>query len=180
MQSPGNTVLLLDPGLAFGTGTHPTTSLCLQWLDGQALNGLQLLDYGCGSGILGIAALLLRASKVHGIDNDPQALIATADNCRKNGLDAAQFPIHMPEDFQRLINSGAVQSADGIMANILAGTLIQLAELLASQVKGGGWILLSGILENQADSVIARYSEWFGDFAVVQQGDWVRITAVRN
>lgn len=180
MQTPGNTVLLLDPGLAFGTGTHPTTSLCLQWLDSHPPVGLQLLDYGCGSGILGIGTLLLGAAKVHGIDNDPQALIATADNCRKNSLDASRFPIHLPDDFRRLIDSGTVQPADGIMANILAGTLVQLAELLASQVKRGGWILLSGILQEQAAEVIARYREWFGDFAVAQEGDWVRITATRN
>ncbi|HTR01511.1 MAG TPA: 50S ribosomal protein L11 methyltransferase [Candidatus Acidoferrum sp.] len=179
MQAPDNTVLLLDPGLAFGTGTHPTTSLCLQWLDARRPVGLELLDYGCGSGILGIAALLLGAHTVHGIDNDPQALLATADNCHKNGLDSARFPAHLPEDFQQLILHGDAKPADGIMANILAGTLIQLAGLMAAQVKRGGWLLLSGILREQADDVIARYQQWFSDFDVAHEGDWVRIAATR-
>jgi ribosomal protein L11 methyltransferase len=179
MRQPGNTVLLLDPGLAFGTGTHPTTSLCLQWLDSQALQGLTLVDYGCGSGILGIAALLLGAAKVYGIDNDPQALTATADNCTKNTLDSARFPIYLPNEFMQQIASGAVQKVDGMMANILAGTLMQLAETLALQVKAGGWILLSGILREQADAVIATYTAWFRNFVVAAEGDWVRITATR-
>jgi len=180
MQQPGNTILLLDPGLAFGTGTHPTTSLCLQWLDAQRLNGLTLVDYGCGSGILGIAALLLGATKVYGIDNDPQALTATADNCKKNRLEGLSFPIFMPEDFMQQLASGAVQKVDGMMANILAGTLMQLAEVLALQVKSGGWILLSGILREQADAVVDTYSAWFNNFAIAGDGDWVRITATRN
>lgn len=179
MRQPGNTVLLLDPGLAFGTGTHPTTSLCLQWLDAQSLKGLTLVDYGCGSGILGIAALLLGAAKVYGIDNDPQALTATADNCEKNKLDSGHFPIYLPAAFTQQLASGAVQKVDGMMANILAGTLMQLAEVLALQVKNGGWILLSGILREQADAVIATYQTWFRDFVVATEGDWVRITAIR-
>jgi ribosomal protein L11 methyltransferase len=179
MQKPGNTILLLDPGLAFGTGTHPTTSLCLQWLDAQKLKGLTLVDYGCGSGILGIAALLLGAGKVFGIDNDPQALTATADNCAKNRLDYQRFPIFMPNDFMQQLASGAVQKVDGMMANILAGTLIQLAEVLALQVQSGGWILLSGILSEQAGAVVDTYSAWFSDFAIAAEGDWVRISAKR-
>ncbi len=179
MQQSGNTVLLLDPGLAFGTGTHPTTALCLQWLDTQKLAGLTLVDYGCGSGILGIAALLLGAGKVYGIDNDPQALTATADNCAKNHLDSQRFPVFMPNDFMQQLASGAVQKVDGMMANILAGTLMQLAEVLALQVKSGGWILLSGILSEQAEAVIDSYAEWFGDFTVAAEEHWVRITATR-
>lgn len=180
MKTPGNTVLLLDPGLAFGTGTHPTTALCLQWLDSQQITGLTLVDYGCGSGILGIAALLLGASKVYGIDNDPQALIATADNCIKNNLDSARFPIFLPNDFMHQLAQGKVQRVDGMMANILAGTLIQLSELLALQVKAGGWILLSGILREQANDVVAAYRMWFTRFQIAEQGDWVRITAIRK
>jgi ribosomal protein L11 methyltransferase len=180
MQAPGNVVLLLDPGLAFGTGTHPTTSLCLQWLDSQDLTGATLVDYGCGSGILGLAALLLGAGRVYGVDNDPQALLATADNCRKNQVDPADFPVFLPRDFAGMLASGAVKPVDGMMANILAGTLITLAELLSLQVRHGGWILLSGILCEQSDAVIDAFSRWFTDFAVKQEGDWVSITALRK
>lgn len=180
MKAPGNTILLLDPGLAFGTGTHPTTALCLQWLDAQPLSGLTLVDYGCGSGILGIASLLLGASKVYGIDNDPQALTATADNCNKNHLDSKRFPIFLPQDFMQQLASGQVKPVDGMMANILAGTLIQLSELLAMQVKSGGWILLSGILQEQANEVIVAFRSWFTRFEIADQGDWVRITAIRK
>lgn len=180
MQQPGNTVLLLDPGLAFGTGTHPTTSLCLQWLDANAPVGMTLIDYGCGSGILGIAALLLGATQVHGIDNDPQALVATADNCSKNHLEPSRFPVWMPDDFSKQLQQGTVTLADGVMANILAGTLIRLVAHLTAQVKSGGWLLLSGILREQADDVIAAYQPWCSDFNVAAEGDWVRITAVRR
>lgn len=180
MQQPGNAVLRLDPGLAFGTGTHPTTSLCLQWLDAQVLNGLTLVDYGCGSGILGLAALLLGAGTVYGVDNDPQALTATAENCRKNSIDPARFPSYLPAAWTRAITAGTVAHVDGMMANILAGTLIQLAELLSLHVKRDGWILLSGILRDQADAVVAAYTPWFHTFDLAAEGDWVRISATRN
>ncbi|HEY0961942.1 MAG TPA: 50S ribosomal protein L11 methyltransferase [Pseudomonadales bacterium] len=179
VRKPGTAILRLDPGLAFGTGTHPTTSLCLQWLDGQSLDGLTLIDYGCGSGILGLAALLLGAATVHGIDNDPQALTATTENCRKNRLDPARFPLYLPEAWARSHARGAAQ-VDGMMANILAGTLIQLADSLRQQVKSSGWILLSGILREQADSVVTAYTPWFTNFDVAAEGDWVRITATRK
>jgi ribosomal protein L11 methyltransferase len=174
------TVLLLDPGLAFGTGTHPTTSLCLKWLDQQNLQGLTLVDYGCGSGILGLAALLLGASKVYGVDNDPQALTATTENCRKNSIDPARLPLCLPDQWMGSVAAGNISPVDGMMANILAGTLIQLAEFLGLQVKSGGWILLSGILREQADLVVAAYTPWFHDFDVAAEGDWVRITAARQ
>jgi ribosomal protein L11 methyltransferase len=180
VRKPGTAILRLDPGLAFGTGTHPTTSLCLQWLDTQQLDGLALIDYGCGSGILGLAALLLGAQTVHGIDNDPQALTATAENCRKNRLDPARFPSYLPDAWTRALASGDVAQADGMMANILAGTLIQLADSLSSQVKPGGWILLSGILREQADAVVAAYTPCFDGFDIAAEGDWVRITARRK
>lgn len=174
------TVLLLDPGLAFGTGTHPTTSLCLQWLDAQPLANLRLVDYGCGSGILGLAALLLGAGLVHGIDNDPQALTATSENCRKNHIDPARFPLQLPDAWARAVAAGNIGLVDGMMANILAGTLIQLAEFLSLHVKNGGWILLSGILREQAAAVTAAYTPWFQDFDVTAEGDWVRVTALRR
>jgi ribosomal protein L11 methyltransferase len=179
MQQPGTAILRLDPGLAFGTGTHPTTSLCLQWLDAQNLEQITLVDYGCGSGILGLAALLLGAGTVHGIDNDPQALTATAENCRKNRIDPARFPLQLPDAWTRAVATGGVGLIDGMMANILAGTLIQLAEFLSLQVKNGGWILLSGILREQAESVVTAYTPWFREFSVAAEGDWVRITASR-
>ncbi|MES2625487.1 MAG: 50S ribosomal protein L11 methyltransferase [Pseudomonadota bacterium] len=180
MQQAGNSIMLLDPGLAFGTGTHPTTSLCLQWLDAAPLRNQTLVDYGCGSGILGIAGLLLGAKLVYGIDNDPQALTATSDNCAKNQLDPARFPVFMPADFQQAIQRGSIQPVDGMMANILAGTLIELAEALATQVKKGGWILLSGILCEQADAVVTAYTPWFTDCVITAEKDWVRISAIRK
>jgi ribosomal protein L11 methyltransferase len=180
MQAPGNIVLQLDPGLAFGTGTHPTTSLCLQWLDSQDLTGTTLVDYGCGSGILGLAALMLGAGKVYGVDNDPQALLATADNCRKNAVDPAAFPVYLPRDFAGQLASGKAGPVDGMMANILAGTLIELAELLCLQVRYDGWLLLSGILCEQADAVIDAFTPWCTGFEVRQEGDWVSINALRR
>ncbi len=180
MQAPGNAVLLLDPGLAFGTGTHPTTSLCLQWLDSRNIENQTLVDYGCGSGILGLAALLLGASKVYGVDNDPQALQATADNCLKNRIDPVSFPVCLPRDFALQLASGKVQPVDGMMANILAGTLIELAELLSLQVRHGGWILLSGILSEQSNAVINAFEPWFAGLDVKQEGDWVSINGTRR
>jgi ribosomal protein L11 methyltransferase len=179
VQQTDATVLLLDPGLAFGTGTHPTTSLCLQWLDSEEIAGLTLIDYGCGSGILGLAALLLGAGSVHGVDNDPQALTATTENCRKNSIDPVRFPLYLPGDWMRSVAAGNIAPVDGMMANILASTLIQLAEFLSLQVKKGGWILLSGILRQQADAVAAAYAPWFSAFNIAAEGDWVRITATR-
>jgi len=135
-------VLDLDPGLAFGTGTHPTTALCLRWLDRAALNGKRVLDYGCGSGILAIAAAVLGAESVTAVDHDPQALEATRDNAVKNGVlerIRALPPEQTPET-----------GFDIVLANILAGTLIDLAPQLQPRVNPGGQLLLSGILEGQA------------------------------
>lgn len=179
MQKSGTTIMQLDPGMAFGTGTHPTTALCLQWLDAQPLRGLTLVDYGCGSGILGIAALLLGAQSVYGVDNDPQALVATHDNCTKNQLDSQRFPVYLPAVFAQALAAGTIKPVDGMMANILAVTLVQLAELLALQVKQGGWILLSGILCEQAATVVQAYTPWFRDFVIATENDWVFISAHR-
>lgn len=180
VRKPGTAILRLDPGLAFGTGTHPTTSLCLQWLDAQQLDGLTLIDYGCGSGILGLAALLLGAATVHGVDNDPQALTATTENCRKNRIDPKRFPLYLPTAWEQVVATGTAGQVDGMMANILAGTLVDLAEILAARVKPGGWLLLSGILREQANAVRAAYTLWFQDFVVEAEGDWVRITATHK
>jgi len=180
MEQPGQIVMKLDPGLAFGTGTHPTTSLCLQWLDAQALHDQQLVDFGCGSGILGIAALLLGAASVIGIDNDPQALTASADNCRKNNVAAGRLPLYLPAAFDGVTSDLDFRPMDGVMANILAGTLIELAPRLTALVRPNGWLLLSGILHQQGDDVIAAYSPWFTRFEVAAEGDWIRISATRK
>jgi len=165
--------IFLDPGLAFGTGTHPTTSLCLQWLDEHISVDERIIDYGCGSGILAVAALKLGAKSVLGIDYDPQAIIASRENAERNGIDADDLTVSLPSDAEEFI-------ADGIVANILAETLHQLAEHLASHVKFEGWIALSGILEHQADSLIALYSEWFTMNEPQQQGEWILLSGIRK
>ena len=165
--------LLLDPGLAFGTGTHPTTSLCLQWLDGQALEGCTVLDFGCGSGILAIAALLLGAEHAVGTDIDPQALEASRDNAGRNGIAAERFPLYLPGDMP-------AGTYDVVVANILAGPLVQLAPTISAHVRPGGRLALSGILAEQADEVRAAYADLFElDPTAVQDG-WVRISGVRR
>lgn len=169
-------VVRLDPGLAFGSGTHPTTALCLRWLDGLAaggaLQGQPVLDFGCGSGILALAALKLGAGRAVGVDNDPQALLATADNAARNGVGAA-LSVFTPED-----------EPEGrypvVVANILASALDTLADTLAGRVAPGGRIALSGILDGQQDALLDRYAPWFTRLDVAIDGDWVRIDGVRR
>jgi ribosomal protein L11 methyltransferase len=165
--------LMLDPGLAFGTGTHPTTALCLEWLDGQELNGAQVIDYGCGSGILGIAALLLGARHVMAVDIDPQALTATADNLARNQLPTERLNAYLP------LNAPKLQ-ADVLVANILAGPLCELAPTLAERVCPGGRILLSGLLSQQADELISTYSQWFEMDAPGEREGWIRLSGTRK
>ena len=169
-------VVRLDPGLAFGSGTHPTTSLCLQWLDaladGGELQGRAVLDFGCGSGILALAALKLGAARAVGVDNDPQALLATADNARRNGVDD-RLSVFLPDD-------EPVSQYPVVVANILASALDALADTLAARVAPGGRIALSGILAGQEDALLDRYGPWFDALAVQQEGDWVRIDGVRG
>ncbi|MEP7044214.1 MAG: 50S ribosomal protein L11 methyltransferase [Dokdonella sp.] len=165
-------VVRLDPGLAFGTGTHPTTALCLEWLDGIDLAGRRVIDYGCGSGVLAIAALKLGAAHVLGVDNDPQALAASRDNAERNGI-TEHLELCAPEDF------GAA-AADVLVANILAGPLAQLAPRFAACVKAGAPFALSGILQDQAADLLQRYGEWFGDLVVTTREDWVRIEGRRK
>ncbi|ERI53470.1 50S ribosomal protein L11 methyltransferase [Pseudomonas sp. AOB-7] len=165
--------LLLDPGLAFGTGTHPTTALCLEWLDGQDLAGCNVLDFGCGSGILAIAALLLGAPQAVGTDIDPQALEASRDNASRNGIDPARFPVYLPADLPQ-------QPAEVVVANILAGPLVSLAPQIGALVKPGGRLALSGILAEQAEEVRAAYAGAFDlDPTAVKDG-WVRISGVKR
>ncbi len=165
--------LLLDPGLAFGTGTHPTTALCLEWLDSQKLDNCSVLDFGCGSGILAIAALLLGAPQAAGTDIDPQALEASRDNASRNGIDPARFPVYLPADLPQ-------QPADVVVANILAGPLVSLAPQITALVKSGGRLALSGILAEQAEEVRAAYASAFDlDPTAVKDG-WVRISGVKR
>jgi ribosomal protein L11 methyltransferase len=143
-------VLKLDPGLAFGTGTHPTTRLCLEWIDGHDFSGETVVDYGCGSGVLGIAAAIKGAARVICIDNDPQALLATRDNATRNGV-FQTIECLAPEQF-------GPQTADVVLANILAGPLIELAPRLGATLRAGGSLALSGILEGQAQEVADAYA----------------------
>jgi len=165
--------LKLDPGLAFGTGTHETTALCLEWLDRADLTGKAVLDFGCGSGVLAIAALLLGAGNATGTDIDPQALTASEDNARNNGV-ADALRLYLPE------NLPADYRCDVLVANILAGPLVELAGQLASYCRPGGSLALSGILAEQAESVRNAYAPWFDLNPTTQQGDWVRIDGVRR
>src|SRR5690554_2548866 len=170
---PEHVNVLLDPGLAFGTGTHPTTFLCLHWLDKQAPDGKQLVDYGCGSGILGIAALLLGARQVTGVDIDPQALLATRENARRNGLAEAAMPVYHPDQCPAL-------EVDFTLANILAGPLVELAPQLSAVTRTGGKICFSGILADQAQQVMAAYAPWFDFEPEAQIQEWVRITGTKR
>ncbi|WP_027329573.1 50S ribosomal protein L11 methyltransferase [Marinimicrobium agarilyticum] len=169
---PDKVNLMLDPGLAFGTGTHPTTFLCLQWLDQQPVEGLDLVDYGCGSGILGVAALLLGARRVTGVDIDPQALVATQANASRNRLPEDAMPVFLPERCPAL-------TVDIMLANILAGPLVKLAPTLQAKTRTGGKICLSGILANQAETVMAAYRPWFDFDPVAERDEWVRLTGTK-
>jgi ribosomal protein L11 methyltransferase len=181
---PKATNLLLDPGLAFGTGTHPTTFLCLQWLANQNFEDKHIIDYGCGSGILGIAALLLGAKKVVGIDIDPQALTATHENVIRNNLDKTRFPVYLPRAFEKLPNTSTAKlensnQADIVIANILAGPLVELTETLVAHVRVGGAICLSGILAEQAETVKQAYSDYIKFEVTAEKEEWVRLAGLR-
>ena len=153
VEQPGAAVVRLDPGLAFGTGTHPTTALCLRWLDAHPPLGSEVIDYGCGSGILALAAARLGARDVQCFDIDPQALLATGDNAEANGLAARVRPCASAE---------ALTAPVGLlMANILCGPLVALAPRFAGLVGPSGSVLLSGLLESDAPEVIGAYAPWF-------------------
>ncbi|MDO4708723.1 MAG: 50S ribosomal protein L11 methyltransferase [Pseudomonadota bacterium] len=175
-QAPDAAVIRLDPGLAFGSGTHPTTALCLEWLDeladAGALQGREVLDFGCGSGILALAALKLGAARAVGIDNDPQAILASTDNAERNGL-ATQMQVYLPE-------AAPAHPYPLVLANILASALDELAEVISARVAPGGMLAMSGILKGQEDELLLRYAPWFEDFQIASQEDWVRISARRK
>lgn len=162
------TNLMLDPGLAFGTGTHPTTALCLSYLDEHIQGGEHIIDYGCGSGILGIAALLLGANRMTGVDIDPQALTATQSNAERNHIDATRYQVFTPENTPS-------EHADVMVANILAGPLTELAPTLAKLTRQGGRIALSGLLTAQSDNIRNAYTPWFDLAETVHSGDWILI-----
>jgi ribosomal protein L11 methyltransferase len=164
--------LLLDPGLAFGTGTHATTALCLEWLDGAGLKGLDVIDYGCGSGILAIAAARLGAKRVWAVDHDPQALTATRANAERNQV-LGGLQISLAEALPKL-------QADLLLANILARPLMELAPLFARRLKPGGTAVLSGILDTQDEDIRRAYAPWFDFTSVARREDWLRLVFVRN
>ncbi len=165
--------IILDPGLAFGTGSHPTTALCLEFLDQHPPRDRSVLDYGCGSGILAIAAFKLGASRVSCIDIDPQALTATADNARRNGIDPELLHIALPD--QQL--SAPV---DYLMANILSGPLLELEPKFADLILPAGQLLLSGILTEQKQQIIEAYQQHFILDAVKIRDDWCQVSGIRK
>lgn len=160
--------ILLDPGLAFGTGNHPTTALCLEWLDGEDLTGKTVLDYGCGSGILAIAAAKLGASTIVATDIDPQALEATQENARRNALTEARIFTCLPEDMPD-------QTFDVVIANILSGPLVSLAPTILRYLKPHGRIALSGILADQGHTVAAAYQDRLENIQITAKEDWLRL-----
>ena len=166
--------LQLDPGLAFGTGSHPTTMLCLNWLEKQSLKGKTVIDFGCGSGILGIAALLLGADKVWAIDNDPQALLASRDNAQRNGIEDKRLVTLLPQQ----IPTDA--KADIMLANILAKPLIDLADQISDLTLNQGLLCLSGILSHQIDQVSAAYTDQFIFTPSTIEDNWAQLSAKKS
>jgi len=171
---PNNAVVInMDPGLAFGTGTHQTTDLCLQYIDENPLVGQSVIDYGSGTGVLAIAAVKLGAKSAIAVDNDPQAVLATIDNIKTNQADGQIIVLHSDEE-------GDLGKVDLLIANILANPLIGLCEHFSSLVKPGGKITLSGILHEQLEIVLETYSEYFGDLKVKQKDEWCRVDGTRK
>jgi ribosomal protein L11 methyltransferase len=164
---PAATTISLDPGLAFGTGTHPTTALCLEWLDAVECDAKTVVDYGCGSGVLGIAAALKGASRVYCVDNDPQALEATAMNAMRNAVEG-RIRCSLPQDFE-------CSAADIVLANILAGPLAELSATLVGALRPGGMLLMSGVLSEQVPSLTAAYEGRTNLLEVSNQEGWARI-----
>lgn len=169
VPEPDAVNVMLDPGLAFGTGTHPTTALCLEWLDSLDLQGKTLIDFGCGSGILAIAALKLGAKSAIGIDIDPQAILASRNNAEQNGV-ADRLQLFLSQDKPTNLQ------ADVVVANILAGPLKELAPIISQLVKPNGVLGLSGILSTQAKLVCDAYAGSFILEPVEEREEWCRIT----
>ena len=169
--------ILLDPGLAFGTGTHPTTAMCLRALDADLPPGKRVVDYGCGSGILGIASARLGATAVLGVDNDPQAITASRDNARRNEVPDDAFTVVLPQDD---VVAAWQASADWVVANILAGPLVALAPMLTSLMAPEGRLLLAGLLADQAEAVIEAYAPGVALSIADQQEEWVLLAGAKR
>ena len=172
IPDPNAVNVMLDPGLAFGTGTHPTTSLCLQWLDGEDMSGKTFVDFGCGSGILGVAALKLGAVSGIGIDIDPQALQASQENAKRNQVED-KLRVFLPANQPDL-------QADYVLANILSGPLLELRKTITGFCKPGGKLVLSGILAEQNPAIEAAYSQDFFLEPSATEGEWARVSGTRK
>jgi ribosomal protein L11 methyltransferase len=172
VPDPNAVNVMLDPGLAFGTGTHATTALCLRWLDGLDLTAKTVVDFGCGSGILGIAAIKLGAKRVIGIDIDPQALLSSQNNAERNDV-GDQIELYLPQYQPQL-------QADAVLANILAAPLRELREVITAYCKPGGKLVLSGILAEQAQGINDLYSIDFIMEPVEIDGEWARVSGKRK
>ncbi|RDV24893.1 50S ribosomal protein L11 methyltransferase [Alteromonas aestuariivivens] len=171
VPDPDAVNVMLDPGLAFGTGTHPTTALCLRWLDGEDLSGKTVVDFGCGSGILALAALKLGAAKVIGIDIDPQALQASMENARRNQVED-RLSVYLPEDQPSL-------EADVVMANILSGPLLELRPVIRDYCRVGGKLVMSGILAELTPRIEEAYAQEFELDPSAIDGEWARVSGTR-
>ena len=172
VTDPAAVVVRLDPGLAFGTGTHATTAMCLEWLDAHCPRGAQIIDFGCGSGILAIAALKLGAERAWCHDIDPQALLATAQNAQANRVANATVICATPTELPAAV--------DVLLANILSGPLCALAECFAARVRPGGHVILSGLMAHQAAEVTAAYDAWFDTTPIAVRDGWVALHAARR
>jgi len=173
IPEPDAVNVMLDPGLAFGTGTHPTTALCLEWLEGLDLSGKTVIDFGCGSGILAIAAIKLGAKQVIGIDIDPQALLASQDNAQRNGV-ADKLEVYLPKDQPEHL------LADVVVANILAGPLRELSPIIKSLVKPEGHLAMSGVLDTQAEDVASYYHQDFKLDPTKELNEWCLIAGCKQ
>ena len=173
-HAPANAsdILRLDPGLAFGTGTHPTTRLCLEWIDSHDFQGRSVVDFGCGSGVLGIAAAIKGANQVICVDNDPQALLASDENAIRNDVSDV-IHTQMPDEY-------SAKPVDVLLANILAGPLIELAPLLLKSLHPGGTLVLSGILEEQANEVAQVYKPAIENLIITNDDGWVRLNGQKS
>ncbi len=169
----GAVVINMDPGLAFGTGTHQTTDLCLQYLDENPPIGQSVIDYGSGTGILAIAAVKLGANQALCVDNDPQAVLATRSNIENNQEEAKIIALHTDDE-------GQLEKTDLLIANILAKPLVGLCEHFSKLVKLGGQLVLSGILHEQLETILDAYGEYFSKLKVVQKEDWCRVNGIRK